>query len=704
MHSPPKSRFSTILCHINFRHEQKSLFSQIVFLKDDIPHLDSVLKMKRIIALTIVALAVLPTFAQRGITAKADKAFELGKYYDAIDEYKYAFAKAKDKDKKNQIMFMVAESYRMVQNSRQAEIWYKKVIKKGYDNPLATLYLADAMRAQGEYEDAMKEYQNYSKLNPSDDRGPAGVESCASAIEWMGQPTRYKIENMHYFNSKYSDFGIAYAKDDYSMVIFSSSREGCTGGKISGVTGEYYCDLVRSRVDRKGKWSEPVAIEENINTEYEEGMPSTNKKCNTLYFTSFREDKNKNLVCKIFCSVKENAEWGEPKELNLAPDTVAVGHPAISDDELTLIFVSEMEGGYGGKDLWKSTRANKSSDWGKPVNMGPAINTSGDEMFPYIHPEGTLYFSSNGHAGMGGLDIFKASEGTSGWKVENMKYPINSSSDDFGICFESEMERGYFCSNRPGGKGSDDIYQFSLPPIEFTLTGIVRNGKTDAIIAGAEVNLIGSDGTNITAKTETDGSYNFNLSPNADYRIVVKRGGFLNSKDKTTTKGLTDSEQLKVNIDLQPDDRRMDLDGIEYEFNSAKLKPSSIAGLEVLVGILNDNANITIEIGSHADYRGSDEANLKLSEARAKSVVDFLTTYGIDPERLDSHGYGEEMPKEVDKKMAQKYPFLKEGDILTEAFIKRLNDEQQEICNQINRRTDFVVTGRDYVPKVRKRR
>ena len=509
----------------------KNLYFRKIY-KTDIPHFIHIEMMKRIFAITIAALAFMPAIAQRNVTLKADKAFEAGKYFDAVDEYKYAFAKAKDKDKKNDIMFMVAECYRMVQNSRQAEIWYRKVIKKGYSNPLATLYLADAMRAQGNYEDAMKEYQNFIKLDPSDDRGPAGVESCASAIEWMGQPTRYKIENMHYFNSKFSDFGICYAKDDYSMVIFTSSREGCTGGKISGVTGEYYCDLFRSRVDRKGKWSEPQPLEEIINTTYEEGMPCTNKKCNTLYFTSFREDKNKNMVCKIFSSAKENAEWGEPKELNLAPDTVAVGHPAISDDELTLVFVSEMSGGYGGKDLWKSTRANKSAEWGKPVNMGPAINTAGDEMFPFIHADGTLYFSSNGHPGMGGLDIFAASEGNSGWKVENMKYPINSSSDDFGICIEAEMERGYFCSNRPGGKGGDDIYQFSLPPIEFTLTGVVRNGKTDAIIAGAEVNLIGSDGTNITAKTETDGSYNFNLAPNADYRIVVKRGGFLNSKDK----------------------------------------------------------------------------------------------------------------------------------------------------------------------------
>ncbi len=661
-------------------------------------------EMKKFIVVTFAFFAVTSAFAQKSITAKADKAFETGKYFLAIDEYKYAYAKAKDKDKKNQIMFMVAESYRMIQDNRQAEIWYRKVIKKNIDKPVATLYLADAMRAQGKYEDAMKEYENYAKLDPSDDRGPSGIESCASAIEWMGQPTRYKVENMHYFNSKYSDYGVAYAKDDYTMVIFTSAREGCTGGKISNVTGEYYCDLFRSRVDRKGKWSEPLILDENINSNFEEGMPCTNKKCNTLYFTSFREDKNKNMVCKIFSSTKENAEWTAAEELNLVADTIAIGHPAISDDELTLLFVADMEGGYGGKDIWKTTRSSKSSEWTKPVNMGPAINTAGDEMFPYIHTDGTLYFSSNGHPGMGGLDIFKARETNTGWSVENMKYPINTSSDDFGIVFENDMERGFFSSNRPGGKGGDDIYQFSLPPIEFTVTGVVRNSKTEAIIAGANVNLIGSDGTNINAKTETDGSYNFSLSPNTDYRIVVKRGGFLNSKDKTSTKGLTDSEQLRVDIDLSPNDGRMDIPGIEYEFNSAKLKPSSISALEDLVELLNENSNITIELGSHADYRGSDEANKKLSEARAQSVKDFLITYGIDAERLSSRGYGETMPKTVDKRMAKASPFLKEGDVLTEQFIKKLTDEQQEICNQYNRRTDFGVTGTEYVPKVRKRK
>ena len=660
--------------------------------------------MKKYIVIAAISLASGAVFAQKNITAKADKAFETGKYFDAIDEYKYAYAKAKDKDKKNDITYMVAESYRMVHNNRQAEVWYRKVVKKGYSNHLATLYLADALRAQGQYDEALKEYQNYSKLEPTDDRGPSGVESCATAIEYMATPTRYKVENMHYFNSKYSDYAPTFAKDDYSMVIFASARESSSGGKISGVTGEYFSDLYRSRADRKGKWSEPVALDENVNSSYDEGAPCTNKKCNTLYFTSFREDNNKNMVCKIFCSTKENAEWGLAQEINLAPDSIAVGHPAISGDELTLLFVADMPGGYGGKDIWKVTRTSKTAEWSAPVNMGPEINTEGDELFPYIHPDGTLYFSSDGHMGMGGLDIFCARETSSGWKVENMKYPINTSSDDFGICFEAELERGFFSSNRPGGKGGDDIYQFSLPPIEFVLSGIVRNKKTEAIIAGAEVNLIGSDGTNITAKTETNGSYNFKLTPNTDYRVVVKRGGFLNSKDKVTTKGLTNSSDIVADIYLAPDDSRMDLDGIEYDFGKWTLRPTSIAALESLVEILNDNTNITIEIGSHTDFRGSDAANMTLSQKRAQSVVDFLITYGIDAERLTSKGYGETWPKEIDKELARKYSFLREGDKLTEQFIKKLPADQQEICNQINRRTDFGLTGRDYVPKVKRRR
>jgi peptidoglycan-associated lipoprotein len=662
--------------------------------------------MKRLLILSILITATVGLFAQKGVTDKADRAYQAGKYFDAIDLYKYAFAKAKDKNKKNEIIFMVAECYRMLEDARQAEVWYRKAIKKGLPNPLATLYLADVLRSAGKYDEALIEYKNYKQLAPSDQRGNKGEESCSLALEWMANPTRYSVENMLYFNSKQSDYSPAYAKDDYKFVVFTSSREGVTGNKISGVTGEYYSDLFKTRVDRKGKWSEPVPVETTVNTEFDEGSPNTNVKCNTLYFTSFREDKDKNMVCKIFMAQKEGLEWGQAEEVKLVADTITVGHPAISPDELTLLFVADMRGGMGKKDIWKVTRASKTAEWTKPENLGPQINTPEDEMFPYIHPDGTLYFSSAGHPGMGGLDLFMATQAADGtWKVENMKYPMNSPSDDFGICFEAEMERGFFSSNRPGGKGGDDIYQFALPPIEFTLIGTVRNQKTENVIPGADVNLIGSDGTNISQKTETNGTFTFKLNPNTDYRIVTKRGGFLVAKGKETTKGMTSSKTFHIDVFMSPDDSRIDLPGIEYDFGKWDLRRESMESLEELVEILNDNPNITIEIGSHTDYRGSDQANMELSAKRAQSVVNFLITYGIDEERLSSKGYGETMPKEIDKALARKYPFLKEGDVLTESFINSLaSDDEKEKCNQINRRTDFGLTGRDYVPKIKRRR
>ncbi len=658
-------------------------------------------------------LLLLPLFfigffvsAQKNVTGKADIAFKTGRYYEAIDLYKYAYAKAKDKDQKSEITFMTAECYRMIHDDKHAELWYNKAIRKKYANPVAILYYADALRANGDYEEALTQYKSYKELVPDDTRVDKGIASCELSIEWMANPTRYKVENMQYFNSRQSDYGPAYGKDDYKLVLFTSSREGATGNTTSDVTGEYYSDIFKTRVDRKGKWSEPVPLGDQVNTEYDEGAPSTNEKGNTLYFTSFRQDKDGNMVCKIFESKKEGIEYGKAEPLSLVADTITVGHPAISDDELTLLFSADMKGGKGGKDIWKVTRTSPSAEWGAPVNMGDQINTSGDEVFPYIHPDGTLYFSSDGLPGMGGLDVFMATQNSDGtWKVENMKYPFNSPADDFGVVFEKEKERGYLSSNRPGGKGSDDIYQFSLPPISFDLIGRVLNQKTEDIIAGADVTLIGSDGTNLSKKTENDGTFTFKLAPNTDYRILARRGGFLNSKDKQTTKGLTASKEFRVDIFMSPDDARIDLPGIQYEFGRWELLPQSVVSLEQLVEILNDNPNITIEIGAHTDYVGSDEANLELSKKRAQSVVDFLIKYGVDPDRLTSKGYGETMPKEIDKSIAKKYDFLKVGDILTQAFIDALpTEEEREICQQINRRTDFGLTGRDFVPKIRRKK
>ncbi|MDA3890059.1 MAG: OmpA family protein [Salinivirgaceae bacterium] len=644
--------------------------------------------------------------AQRDVTSKADKAFESGRFYEAIDLYKYSYAKAKNKEQKAEITFMTAECYRMIQDFRHAEVWYKKAIRKRYPNPIATLYYADALRANGEYQEALVEYNNFKELVPDDERAIKGAESCRISLEWMENPTRYKIENMRYFNSRQSDYGPAFGRYDYKQIVFTSAREGATGNKTSGVTGEYYSDVFKTRVDRKGKWSEPVPLGEGINSEYDEGAASTNGKANSLYFTSFREDPDGNMVCKIFNSEKEGIGWGKASALSLVADTITIGHPAISDDELTLLFAANMKGGQGKKDIWRITRTSASGEWGVPENLGAPINTPGDEVFPYIHSDGTLYFSSDGHAGMGGLDVFSANQQASGiWEVQNMKYPFNSPADDFGVVFEKEKERGYLSSNRQGGRGGDDIYQFSLPPISFKLIGRVLNQKTEEIIAGADVTIYGSDGTNLSKKTENDGTFTYKLGPNTDYRIVVHRGGFLNSKDKETTKGVTTSKEFNIDIFMSPDNARIDLPGILYDFGKWNLRAESMVALEELVEILNDNPNITIEIGSHTDYRGGDAANEELSKKRAQSVVDFLITYGVDQERLTSKGYGESMPKEIDKATAKKIDFLNEGDILTPAFIDALSDElQREQCHEKNRRTDFGLTGRDYVPKIKRRR
>ncbi len=662
--------------------------------------------MKRLAILISALLLLTNVQAQKKITAKADKAFEAGKYFSAIDLYKYSYSKAKHKEKKAEIIFKVAECYRNTGNTKQAKTWYAKAIKKKYMNPLIYLYYADALKGMGEYDEALAQYKEYKRLVPSDTRGKVGVESCEKAKKWLKTPSRYKVVNMYYFNSKQNDYSPTFINTNYKQLLFTSDREGGVGKKTSAVTGNYYYDLFKTRVDRKGKWSEPVPLGEGINSDYDEGATATNSKCNTLYFTSFRENSKKNLVCKIFSAKKDGIDWTDAKEITLANDSITVGHPAISNDELTLVFSADMAGGQGNKDLWKVTRKSKTGEWGEPVNMGSEINTAGNEMFPYFHPDGTLYFASDGHVGMGGLDIFRTSQSLSGkWTVENMKSPINSSSDDFGICFEANKERGYFSSNRDGGRGGDDIYQFSLPPIEFKLLGTVRNQQTEGIIAGAKVTIVGSDGTNVSKKTEKDGTFSFKLSPNTDYRILVKRGGFLNSKGKETTKGIKTNKEFKMDIFMSPDDSRIDLPGIMYDFGKWNLRPESLVSLEALVEILNDNPNITIEIGSHTDSRGSDAANNELSGKRANSVVKFLITYGIDEERLSSKGYGKTMPKKIDKQLAKKYDFLNVGDVLTESFINKLpTEEKREIAHQINRRTDFGLTGRDYVPKIKRRR
>ncbi len=385
-------------------------------------------------------------------------------------------------------------------------------------------------------------------------------------------------------------------------------------------------------------------------------------------------------------------------EVPIAADTVTVKHPAASPDDLSLYFTANMPGGHGGYDIWMVKREKKTAPWGSPVNLGSSINTPGNEIFPYVHPDGSLYFSSDYHLGMGGLDIFKAEKDKKGkWVIRNMKYPINSSYDDFGIVFQGDWEKGFLTSNRPGGKGKDDIFEFSLPPLEFILSGFVRDEKTDEIIPGATVKLIPNDGVPIEKKSEIDGSFRFELKPNTDYQIETSHEKYLNGKSRESTKGYETDKEFKRDVYMAPIEKPIELPNIMYEFAKWDLRPESMVSLDQLVETLNDNPNIVIELRSHTDFRGSADANEELSQKRAQSVVDFLIEKGIEPDRLVAKGYGESMPRVVDMKMAQQYSFLNEGDVLTESYIKKLASLEQEVAHQLNRRTEFQVLKTDYV-------
>jgi peptidoglycan-associated lipoprotein len=634
-------------------------------------------------------------------TVKARAAYEAGEYAVAADLFKDAYNKVSDKDIKNEIIFLIAECYRITDAPDKAEIRYKQAIQKEYPNPIIYLRYADALRMNEDYNDALEQYKKYKELVPDDPRGQEGIQSCELAIDWMNNPTPYNIESVKFFNTKEKDFSPYFGSEDYQLIYFTSSREEAMGNDIHGATSENFSDIFQSRMDRKGKWSVPVPLDENINSEFEDGTPVLNQDYSRMYFTRCIVNKNKNFGCQIYTATSQGETWSKAEVLKITEDSIVVAHPAISSDELTLYFVSDMAGGIGSKDIWKVTRSNEGDEWSKPENMGPEINTVDDEMFPYLHPDETLYFSSNGRIGLGGLDIYMAKQNEDGsWKIDNMKYPINSSADDFGIVFEKETERGFFSSSRKG-RGNDDIYSFVLPPLKFNIIGEVRDDKTDMLLTDASIKSIGSDGITLEATSNEEGVFRFALKPNTDYVFVATKTGYLNGKERETTKGLDKSTDINVVIYLSNIAGTIELSNssVFYDFARWELRPEAMVSLDQLIETLNDNPSVTIELMSHTDSRGSDADNIELSQKRAQSVVDYLIQKGIDPVRLSAKGYGESQPKQVTKRMNEQYPFLRAGTVLTETYINSLpNVEQQEIAHQFNRRTEFRVLRTDYIP------
>jgi peptidoglycan-associated lipoprotein len=659
------------------------------------------------------------TFGQRDFTDAADKDFQDQKYAVAIDKYKKAYSKVRDRDERNRIRFQMGECYRLMNEPRRALVYYRGLYRTDYfkKEPIGLLHYADMLRADQNYDEAIGIYSEYIKLRPNDPRGPDGLKSCQMQKEWYGNPTNHIITNIRELNSREDDFAPTYGSEQYNVLIFTSNREAATGKETDDWTGKKFTDLFVSRMDRKGSWSTPNLLESDgvINTATNEGIATMNSSFTTLYFTRCGNERNKYSGCHIYKSRRTGRSYSEPELVNLGGDsTSAIGHPTVSYDELIIIFAADFPNGYGGKDLWYATRKSTSEEFGMAKNMGPVINSPGDELFPFLRSDTVLYFSSNGHIGLGMLDIYKSTYSDGEWGPPvNLGYPINTSDDDYGIVFNQlEEEEGFFTSNRKvyenqRSRGGDDLYHFVVPPLVFTLSGTVKDDRTFQFLQGAEVRMVGSDGTSISTFTNPLGRYEFSkdqFRPKTTYELMVSKENYFSTTGSETTVGVLKSRDFVLNFELMPIPKKpVVLPEILYDLAKWDLLPQYQDSLQGLIKTLDENPRMVVELAAHTDSRDTDERNDILSQRRAQSVVDYLILRGIDPERVVAKGYGERVPRELNRAhYLNNKLVLDSGMVLTETFINKLpTNEIREYAHQLNRRTEFTVLRNDFVPKER---
>lgn len=627
----------------------------------------------------------------------AEEKQRIGEYYEAAAIYRKVYTKTspKKRDLRGYIAYRMAECNRLINNTAKATSAYMNAIR--YDYPDSTVYLrmGQMLQKTGRYPEAIKNYDIYMENDPSNLLAINGIQGCELAPGWKKNPTRYEVRRMDKFNSRRGEFSPMLAGDKYDQLYFASSRSKDKDAKVSAITGQNNNNLFLVKQDEKGAWLAPVELEDEVNTEYDEGTPSFSPDGNTMYYTYCAQDPEGPRTAEIYISTRSSAKWGKGTRATIVKDSVtALGHPSISPDGKYLYFVSDAVGGFGGKDIFRARVAG--NDFGPMENLGEEINTPGDEMFPYVRDSVTLYFASNGHPGMGGLDLFKATQDSTGkWNVENLGAPINSMGDDFGITFAGKEERGFFCSNRNDARGYDHIYSFELPTITIFIEGIV-NDVDEYPIEDATVRIVGKDGLNVKVPVKKDGTYRVELKRDIRYVMMASARGYLNQNYELHTGPEEKNETYIVDFFLSPISKPVVIDNIFYDFDKATLRPESKKALDEMIKMLNDNPNVTIELGAHTDRKGTDQYNERLAQRRAQSVVDYLIAGGIEAARLEAKGYGESVPKTINKKMAKQFDFLKEGDVLTEEFILALPPEQQEIADQINRRTEFKVLRTNY--------
>lgn len=631
---------------------------------------------------------------------KGDKFWAVGEYYDAAEQYRKAYAQTPTKERatRGQRAMKLAECYRRLNQTNKAINAYKNVVRYKQADSLTYLYLAQLYMSNGNYKEAAKAFAVAGdSLRVLGDSlhlqlAKVGLESAQKAPVWKKEGSAYTVKRMDLFNSRRDDYSPMLAGDADDQLYFTSTRNQAQGDEVNGITGTKSADIFYAQKDEKGKWGKPQVIASELNSAFDEGACCFSPDGKTMYLTQCQTDPTYPRYARIMVSKRSDAAWSKPQELIISSDTTcSFAHPAVSPDGQWLYFVSDMSGGMGGVDIWRC-RLLSATEAGAMENLGAPINTPGDEMFPTFRPNGDFYFSSNGHPGLGGLDIYFTADGR---KINHPGYSLNSQGDDFGMTFEGKLNQGFFCSNRGDLRGFDHIYSFYNPEIVQTIKGWVYE-QDGYELPAAQVYMVGNDGTNLKLSVRSDGSFVQEIKPDVDYVLLGTCKGYLNHQQQIRVQPAKASQEYVLQFPLANISAPVLIENIFYDFNKATLRPESKTALDQLVVLLNQNPNVTIELSAHTDCRGSDAYNERLSQQRAESVVAYLIAHGIAADRLTPKGYGESMPKRIKPRVAEKYPFLKEGDVLTEEMINALPEEQQEQCHQMNRRTEFKVLRTTY--------
>lgn len=651
--------------------------------------------VKKIVPIAVIGVVVAGLQSCGGAKlSTANEQMARGEYYDASRTYRKIYnklTKREERPLRGQVAFLMGECHRRLNQFERAAGAYQNAIRYEYPDTMEYLYLAQMLHGSGQYQRAVEAYENYLTMRPDDALAVNGLAGARMGLN-KNNRTRYIVRKADMFISSRSDFSPMFAPGTFDKLYFTTTREKVTGNR-SEITGTKCGDIWVASKDERGVWQRPEPLEGELNTDRDEGIISFSPDGSTMYLTRARREPNSSTSVEIYTSQRSDAQWGAANKFDILKDTIsAVGHPAVSPDGQWLYFSSDMPGGSGGRDLW---RVNINQRIGSLENLGEWINTPGDEMFPYVRTDSVIYFASNGHPGYGGLDLFRAElKPSGGWAVTNMGRPINSPSDDFGITF-GEGETGFFSSNRNDGRGYDNIYSFELPDLKILISGYVLD-RDEEPVSGAVIRIVGDDGSNQKQPARPDGSFSFPLNRGVRYVMLAGARGYLNARQEFTSDSAEEDAEYGVDFILASITKPVVVENIFYDFDRATLRPESKEALDEMVQMLTDNPNVTIEMASHTDRHGTDAYNIDLSSRRAQAVIDYLIAAGISPDRLQSQGYGESRPKTITKKLAREYPQFKEGDVLTEEYILNLSEEDQDIADQINRRTEFQVLSIDY--------